>query len=311
MRFMIIVKASHDSEAGVMPSEQLLTDMGNYNEQLAKAGILVSADGLHPSSKGARVRFSGENRSVIDGPFVDTKEQLGGFRIIDVSHKVSDAELPLTMRTVSPKPASTVSRPARPVVVKEVAKEKALEQVVRLIARSADAVVAEPEPVGPERVGLDDVRARAQVALVDGADQSRVGQVELGQRPVERGAGRVQHGAHRAVADQHALPGQRPAFCTVPVPFLTRPISMETRMLSLISSIPTPRKSRGGSITMSRPSSSRGTRRTSWPTPRAASCWRSTARPRRRCPTRTTKQVTDQSLEPCVLDQHAARHLPA
>lgn len=67
MRFMIIVKASHDSEAGVMPSEQLLTDMGNYNEELAKAGILVSADGLHPSSKGARVRFSGEKRSVIDG----------------------------------------------------------------------------------------------------------------------------------------------------------------------------------------------------------------------------------------------------
>ena len=83
MRFMIIVTASHDSEAGVMPSEQLLTDMGNYNEQLAKAGILVSADGLHPSSKGARVRFSGESRSVIDGPFAETKEQLAGFYLID------------------------------------------------------------------------------------------------------------------------------------------------------------------------------------------------------------------------------------
>ena len=87
MRFMIIVKASHDSEAGVMPSEQLLTDMGNYNEQLAKAGILVSADGLHPSSKAARVRFSGENRSVIDGPFAETKELIAGYWIWDVKSK--------------------------------------------------------------------------------------------------------------------------------------------------------------------------------------------------------------------------------
>jgi len=87
MRFMIIVKASHDSEAGVMPSEQLLTDMGNYNEELAKAGILVSADGLHPSSKGARVRFSGEKRSVIDGPFAETKELIAGYWIWDVKSK--------------------------------------------------------------------------------------------------------------------------------------------------------------------------------------------------------------------------------
>ena len=84
MRFMIIVKASQDSEAGVMPSEQLLTDMGNYNEELAKAGILVSADGLHPSSKGARVRFSGEKRSVIDGPFAETKELIAGYTMIQV-----------------------------------------------------------------------------------------------------------------------------------------------------------------------------------------------------------------------------------
>lgn len=87
MRFMIIVKASQDSEAGVMPSEQLLTDMGNYNEELAKAGILVSADGLHPSSKGARVRFSGETRSVIDGPFAETKELIAGYWIWDVKSK--------------------------------------------------------------------------------------------------------------------------------------------------------------------------------------------------------------------------------
>jgi hypothetical protein len=79
MRFMIIVKASKDSEAGVMPDEKLLADMGNFNEELAKAGILLAGEGLHPSSKGARVRFSGTNRSVIDGPFAETKELVAGF----------------------------------------------------------------------------------------------------------------------------------------------------------------------------------------------------------------------------------------
>ena len=79
MRFMVIVKASKDSEAGVMPSEQLLGEMGKFNEELAKAGILLAADGLHPSSKGARVRFSGAKRTVIDGPFTETKELVAGF----------------------------------------------------------------------------------------------------------------------------------------------------------------------------------------------------------------------------------------
>ena len=79
MKFMVIVKATKDSEAGVMPSQQLLTEMGNYNEQLAKAGVLLAADGLHPSSKGARVRFSGSSRTVIDGPFAETKELIAGF----------------------------------------------------------------------------------------------------------------------------------------------------------------------------------------------------------------------------------------
>ncbi|MCU7250671.1 YciI family protein [Pseudomonas koreensis] len=87
MQFMIIVKASADSEAGAMPSEELLTAMGNYNEELAKAGILVSADGLHPSSKGARVRFSGEKRTVIDGPFAETKELIAGYWIWEVKSK--------------------------------------------------------------------------------------------------------------------------------------------------------------------------------------------------------------------------------
>lgn len=87
MRFMIIVKASADSEAGVMPSEELLTAMGNYNEELVKAGIMLAGEGLHPSSKGARVRFSGDKRSVIDGPFVETKELIAGFWLWQVKSK--------------------------------------------------------------------------------------------------------------------------------------------------------------------------------------------------------------------------------
>ena len=87
MRFMIIVKASQDSEAGVMPSEELMTAMGNYNEELVKAGILIECDGLQPSSKGARVRFSGDQRTVIDGPFAETKELIAGYWIWQVKSK--------------------------------------------------------------------------------------------------------------------------------------------------------------------------------------------------------------------------------
>jgi len=79
MRFMIIVKATKDSEAGVMPSEQLLTEMGKYNEELVKADIMLAGEGLQPSSKGARVRFSGSTRTVIDGPFAETKEIVAGY----------------------------------------------------------------------------------------------------------------------------------------------------------------------------------------------------------------------------------------
>ena len=79
MRFMVIVKASKNSEAGVMPSEKLLTEMGKYNEELTKAGVLLSGEGLQASSKGARVRFSGEKRTVIDGPFAEAKELIAGF----------------------------------------------------------------------------------------------------------------------------------------------------------------------------------------------------------------------------------------
>jgi len=87
MRFMVMVKANSDTEAGVMPSEQLLIDMGQYNEELVKAGVLLAAEGLHPSSKGARVRFSGGKRSVIDGPFSETKELVAGFWLIQVKSK--------------------------------------------------------------------------------------------------------------------------------------------------------------------------------------------------------------------------------
>ena len=79
MRFMILVKADANSEAGVLPDEKLLSEMGKYNEELVKAGIMLAGEGLQPSSKGARVRFSGKNRSVIDGPFSETKELIAGF----------------------------------------------------------------------------------------------------------------------------------------------------------------------------------------------------------------------------------------
>src|SRR6185436_1715881 len=79
MRVMVIVKASKESEAGEMPSEQILRDMGNYNEQLVKAGIMQAGEGLHPTSKAKRIRFSGQDRTVIDGPFAETKELIAGY----------------------------------------------------------------------------------------------------------------------------------------------------------------------------------------------------------------------------------------
>ncbi|MFJ2319137.1 YciI family protein [Pseudomonas sp. NPDC087817] len=104
MRFMILVKASADSEAGIMPSEELLTAMGNFNEELSKAGILVAADGLHPSSKGARVRFSGDKRTVIDGPFAETKELVAGYWIWDVKSK--EEAIDWVRRCPNPMPSS-------------------------------------------------------------------------------------------------------------------------------------------------------------------------------------------------------------
>ena len=84
MRFMLIVHATKESEAGVMPSEELLTAMGKYNEELVKAGIMLAGEGLHPSSRGARVRFSGSKRTVIDGPFAETKELIAGFWLVQL-----------------------------------------------------------------------------------------------------------------------------------------------------------------------------------------------------------------------------------
>jgi len=85
MRFMVMVKATRDSEAGEMPSTEMLEAMGRYNEELAKAGVMLAGEGLHPSSKGARVRFDGPSRTVVDGPFTETKELVAGFWLFQVS----------------------------------------------------------------------------------------------------------------------------------------------------------------------------------------------------------------------------------
>ena len=87
MRFMLIVKANADTETGSMPSRELIEEMGRYNEELMKAGVLLAADGLHPSSRGARVLFSGDKRTVVDGPFAETKELIAGFWIIQVGSR--------------------------------------------------------------------------------------------------------------------------------------------------------------------------------------------------------------------------------
>ena len=92
MRFMVIIKSDAKSEAGKMPSERLLTEMGKYNEELVKAGVMLAGEGLHPSSKGARVKFSGAKRTVVDGPFPETKELIAGFWLIQVKSKEEASE---------------------------------------------------------------------------------------------------------------------------------------------------------------------------------------------------------------------------
>jgi len=102
MRFMVIVKANKESEAGVMPSERLLADMGKFNEELVKAGVMLAGEGLHPSSKGARVKFSGSKRIVVDGPFAETKELIAGFWLFQV--KSLDEAIEWVKRTPNPHP---------------------------------------------------------------------------------------------------------------------------------------------------------------------------------------------------------------
>jgi hypothetical protein len=87
MKFMVIVKANADTEAGVMPTQQQLAEMGKFNEELVKAGVLLAGEGLHPTSKGARIVFDGDQRAVVDGPFTESKELIAGFWIIEVSSK--------------------------------------------------------------------------------------------------------------------------------------------------------------------------------------------------------------------------------
>ncbi|HEV7803293.1 MAG TPA: YciI family protein [Burkholderiales bacterium] len=104
MKFMVIVKASKNSEAGALPDEKLLTDMGKFNEELVKAGVMLAGEGLHPSSKGARVRFSGDQRTVIDGPFAETKELVAGYWMWQVKSKEEAIEW--VKRCPNPMPGS-------------------------------------------------------------------------------------------------------------------------------------------------------------------------------------------------------------
>ena len=112
MRVMVIVKATKNSEAGVMPSEQLLADMGRYNEELVKAGIMQGGDGLHPSSKGKRVRFCGDQKTVIDGPFAETRELIAGFWIWQV--RSMDEALEWARRCPDPMPGEEAELEIRP-----------------------------------------------------------------------------------------------------------------------------------------------------------------------------------------------------
>ncbi|HEY0151660.1 MAG TPA: YciI family protein [Longimicrobium sp.] len=104
MRFLMMVKASRDSEAGVLPGEELLAAMGKYNEELAKAGVLLAAEGLHPTSRGARVRFTEEGRTVVDGPFTEAKELVAGFWLIQA--KSRDEAVEWARRCPNPTPGS-------------------------------------------------------------------------------------------------------------------------------------------------------------------------------------------------------------
>lgn len=112
MRVMVLIKANRESEAGVMPSEQLLTDMSKFNEELVKAGVMQAGEGLQPSSKGKRVRFSGDKRIVVDGPFAETKELIAGFWLWQV--KSIDEAIEWVKRCPNPMPNSEAEVEIRP-----------------------------------------------------------------------------------------------------------------------------------------------------------------------------------------------------
>ena len=113
MKVMVIVKATKTSEAGVMPSEQLLTEMGKYNEELVKAGIMLAGEGLHPSSKGKRIKFSGAKRTLVDGPFAETKELIAGYWIWQV--RSMDEAVGWARRCPDPMPGEDAELEIRPV----------------------------------------------------------------------------------------------------------------------------------------------------------------------------------------------------
>jgi hypothetical protein len=113
MRVMVIVKATKKSEAGIMPSEKLLADMGKFNEELVKAGVMLAGDGLHPSSRGKRVRFAGGKKTVVDGPFIETKELIAGYWIWQV--KSMDEALAWVQRCPDPMPGEEGELEIRPV----------------------------------------------------------------------------------------------------------------------------------------------------------------------------------------------------
>ncbi len=113
MRVMVIVKATKNSEAGLMPGEQLLAEMGKYNEELVKAGLMLAGDGLHPSSKGKRIRFAGGKRTVVDGPFAETKELIAGFWIWQV--RSMDEAVEWARRCPDPMPGEDAELEIRPI----------------------------------------------------------------------------------------------------------------------------------------------------------------------------------------------------
>ena len=148
MRFMVLVKASADSEAGVMPTEEQLLEMGRFNEELVNAGILLAGEGLHPSSKGARIRYSGDERTVIDGPFAETKELIAGFWLIQVKSKEEAIEW--MKRAPNPTPGQETEIEIRQVFETEEFDyaPEAVEQEQKLRERAEGLVRQTPEKRG-------------------------------------------------------------------------------------------------------------------------------------------------------------------